>query len=92
MAFDKELVPNIDIDWTTKGAVSRVKFKWFYSSAYAFATTGACESQALIHSRHIELSEQQLIDCSAAYGKTGYTGGLIEYAMKYIKDHGITTE
>ncbi len=53
---------------------------------------GACEYQALIHSRHIEPSEQQLIDCSTACGKTGCTGGLIEYAMKYIKDHGITTK
>ena len=76
MAFDKEPVPNIGIDWTTKGAVSRLKIQGFCSSAYAFATTGACEYQALIHGRHIELSELQLIDCSAAYGNTGCTGGL----------------
>jgi cathepsin L len=41
----------------------------------------------------VELSEQNLIDCSRAYNNYGCSGGWHTYAWRYIRDNGgINTE
>lgn len=40
----------------------------------------------------IELSEQQIMDCSLSYGNNGCSGGLVEYAYHYLENVSLDTE
>lgn len=59
-------------------------------SCWAFAATGALESQIYKkYQRLVKLSEQQLVDCDDS--NFGCLGGLMGPAYDYIKSNGITT-
>jgi len=72
-----------EIDWTTKGAVQKVKDQKGCGSCWAFSAIGAIESAHFIASGELEdFSEQQLVDCDdTCYG---CSGGLMKNAFKYF--------
>ena len=89
---DIETVNTIgDVDWTTQGKVSKVKNQGQCGSCWAFSATGVMESWWLIKGQSVDLSEQQLVDCSRPQGNQGCSGGWPHSALSYVQANGITS-
>lgn len=74
--------------------MTAVKNQGQCGSCWAFGATAAHESFQVQFNKQdisINLSEQQLVDCSGSYGNHGCNGGLASNAMKYIAANGQTT-
>ena len=61
-------------------------------SCWAFAATGVMESWSLINDKDVDLSEQQLVDCTLFKGNFGCRGGWPQNALDYVKASGITSQ
>ncbi|XP_072392903.1 cathepsin L-like proteinase [Diabrotica undecimpunctata] len=88
-----EADPNLkadSVDWRNKADLG-VKNQGSCGSCWAFSATGALEGQLAIHkNQHVQLSEQELVDCDTT--NSGCKGGLMTNAFAYVRSHGLASE
>nr|UHM21920.1 cathepsin L15 [Zabrotes subfasciatus] len=82
------------VDWREVGAVGAVQYQGKCAGCWAFAAAGALEGH---HYRKtgqlVDVSEQNLIDCTLPYGNSGCNGGLMTPAYEYVRDNdGVDSE
>ncbi|KYQ99683.1 counting factor associated protein [Tieghemostelium lacteum] len=82
------------VDWRDKGCVAPVKDQGICGSCWAFGSSAALEAQNCIaNGELIEISEQQLVDCSFQQGSQGCNGGSAYGVYQYVQENGgISTE
>lgn len=77
------------VDWRSKGIVAPVKIQGDCGSCWAFSAIASVESRVAQQTGSlVELSEQNLVDCSQKYGNNGCEGGQPNWAFQYIIDNG----
>jgi C1A family cysteine protease len=74
----------MDIDWSTQGKVTPVKDQGTCKSGWAFAAIASVETAFLFKGTNINLSEQQLVDCSGPQGNQGCNGGWLSNGLIYV--------
>ena len=66
--------------------INEVKDQGQCGSCWAFSAITSLESRWAQDKGHLfDLAEQQLVDCSTAYGNNGCNGGLMDNAFRYIE-------
>ncbi|KAL3985039.1 Papain cysteine protease family protein [Acanthocheilonema viteae] len=91
--FEKNRRLPKSVDWRKKGFVTPIKNQGQCGSCYAFATAAALESYHKMKSRKlINLSPQNIVDCTTGYGNYGCDGGFMPLTFKYAMKYGIAKE
>nr|BAN41206.1 cysteine proteinase 3 precursor, putative [Entamoeba invadens] len=86
------------VDWRAQGKVPAVRDQAQCGSCYTFSALASVENRLLIAGSKrftvdtMDLSEQQLVDCSTSVGNNGCSGGSLVMTFRYIKTNGIMAE
>eukprot|EP00443_Scrippsiella_acuminata_P002590 CAMPEP_0115258432 /NCGR_PEP_ID=MMETSP0270-20121206/47286_1 /TAXON_ID=71861 /ORGANISM="Scrippsiella trochoidea, Strain CCMP3099" /LENGTH=518 /DNA_ID=CAMNT_0002674171 /DNA_START=28 /DNA_END=1581 /DNA_ORIENTATION=+ len=73
-------------DWLTKGVLGPVQDQGQCGGCWSFAATDALSAAWQIATgRYVELSKQQLMDCSVDFGNQGCAGGNMDNAFRYAE-------
>ncbi|VDO40379.1 unnamed protein product [Onchocerca flexuosa] len=81
------------VDWRKKGLVTSVKTQGECGSCYAFTAAAALEGYyKKKKGKLIDLSPQNIVDCSRNYGNKGCTSGTVHASFDFAKEYGIAQE
>ncbi|XP_055387373.1 procathepsin L-like [Condylostylus longicornis] len=82
-------LPNM-VNWVDFGFRNPVINQGSCGSCYAMASTAAVEGHYFIkYKQLIQLSQQEIVDCSSNYGNKGCQYGFMHATLNYIKDNGV---
>ncbi|XP_036229944.2 cathepsin K isoform X1 [Bactrocera oleae] len=77
------------IDWREKGFKTQSANQKTCGSCYAFSIAESIEGQVFKRTgRVLNLSPQQIVDCSVTFGNQGCTGGSLRNTLKYLEATG----
>jgi C1A family cysteine protease len=72
-----------EVDWTSK--LGPIKDQASCGSCWAFAANGVHEaSYNILKGEIVDLSEQELVDCSRSFNNQGCRGGWYDWAWNYV--------
>lgn len=78
------------VDWTQKGKVSPVKHQGTCQACYVFSAVGALESAiSMKFNVTVQLSEQEILDCSYSFRNNGCVGGQPQFVYDYVLSNGL---
>ena len=61
-------------------------------SCYAFVAVADIETSLLLKRKSVDLSEQQIVDCSSSYGNNGCWNGFYKYSFDYVKANSLAVD
>ncbi|XP_022231264.2 procathepsin L isoform X2 [Drosophila obscura] len=77
------------LDWRRKGFTTPSQNQQSCGSCYAFSIAESIEGQIFKRTGQIlNLSEQQIVDCSVSHGNQGCIGGSLRNTLKYLQSTG----
>lgn len=80
------------INWKLVNFVTPIKDQGRCAACYAYSSIGSLEALMIaskVSKTSLQLSEQEIIECSSSYKNKGCEGGLSVFTYNYIKEKGI---
>jgi C1A family cysteine protease len=80
------------LDWRQKGVINPIRNQGSCGGCYSFSAVNALEAAYKIKKGTLlQLSEQQLLDCTNKQGNSGCGGGLMTNSYKYLLQNEIVS-